>query len=211
MRNSLEERMTLRDSGNPEVPTDLRLPDEEEFAGAASHPITAKALQMMMTRRPITASEVAEAMGKPLAEVSRHLAGLRRDGFISVGETKEVEGRAEPLYEGPFAPFLDKEEWAELSPGEQRFQLRQIANLLLGDIDAALEAETLDAWPDFHFCRMPFRMDERGWEEVREIYDAALMKAVQIREEAAERLRREGEAGRRGTLGQALFELPSAE
>lgn len=203
--------MTARDSGNPDAPADLRLPDEEEFAGAVAHPVTAQALKMMMMRRPVTATEVAEAMGEPLEEVSRHLADLRRDGFIATGGTKMVDGRSEPLYEGPFAPFLDREEWAELSPGEQRFQLRQIANLLIGDIDAALDAETLDAWPDFHLCRMPFRMDEQGWQEVRDLFDEALLSSVRIREEAAKRLERSGEQGKRGTAGTVLFELPDLD
>jgi DNA-binding transcriptional ArsR family regulator len=202
--------MTLRDSGNPTVAADLGLPDEEEFASATAHPIAAQALKMML-RRPVTAKDVAEALGEAPEEVARHLADLRQRGLIQIGSIREVEGRSEPCYTGPFAPFLDKEEWGELSPAERRFQLQQIANLLMRDIEAALEAKTLDAWPDFHFCQMPFWMDDQGWEELRAIYDDALLRAVRIREEATARLQRAGEKGKHGTLGQLLFELPDSE
>jgi DNA-binding transcriptional ArsR family regulator len=202
--------LTRSNSDSPGVSAGLRLPDEEEFAEAASHPIAAQALKMMR-QRPTTASEVAAALGEPLEEVARHLADLRRNGLISITATREVEGRSEPLYHGPFVPFLDKEEWGELDPTERRFQLQQIVNLLMHDIDAALEAQTLDAWPDFHLCRVPLQMDEQGWQEVRALFDEALLSSVRISEEAAERLRRSGEQGKRGTGGTVLFELPDAE
>jgi DNA-binding transcriptional ArsR family regulator len=202
--------MTLRDSGDPSPAADPQVPDEEEFASAASHPIAARALEMM-TRRPTTAREVAKALDQPLEAVVSHLDDLRRGGLIVAAGAREVDGHSEPLYEGPFVPFLDKEELAELDPTERRFQLTQIIRLLMGDLEVALNEETLDAWPDFHLCRMPFHMDERGWREVGEVYEDALLKAIRIREEATERLQRDGEEGKRGTVAQALFELPSAE
>lgn len=202
--------MTPRDSGAPGNAVGLRLPDEDEFASATSHPIAAQALKMML-RRPTTASEVAAAMGEPVEEVSRQLADLRRRGLISTDATREVEGRTEPVYEGPFAPFLDREEWEELSSSEQGFQLRQVVNLLMKDIETGLETNTLDAWPHFHLCRMPFRMDEQGWEEIRALFDNALLNSIRIREEATERLQRSGKESRRGTAATLLFELPDAD
>jgi hypothetical protein len=202
--------MTLRDSGNPGVADSLRLPDEEEFESAASDPINARALEMMM-RRPTTARDVAEAVDEPLDEVAKRLDDMRRSGLIISVGAREADGRSETVYEGPFIPLLDKQERAELDPAGKGFHLTEIIRLLTVDLNEALEAGTLDAWPDFHLCRMPFHMDEQGWKEMGAIYEEALLKAMRIREEATERLQRNGEEGKRGTLGQALFELPSAD
>lgn len=201
--------MTLRDRGNPVAAADLRLPDEEEFASAAANPVAAQALKMMQ-RRPTTAAEVAEAVGEPLEEVSRHLAELRQRGLIAVGGACEVEGRSETIYEGPFVPFLDREEWVELDPEDKRFQLIQVIRLMMSDLEEGLETGTLAAWPDFHLCRMPFWMDQQGWDELQALYANALLEGVRIKEEAAKRLQRGGEQGKRGSVAHWLFELPDA-
>jgi hypothetical protein len=208
MAGELEDAMTLRDRGKPGAAEQPGLPDEEVFANAASDPIAARALQMMV-RRPTTAKDVADAVGAPLEEVSKHLVDMRRSGLILSVGVRETEGHSETVYEGPFIPILDKHERAELDPAARQFHLTEIIRLLMVDLDEAQKADTLDAWPDFHLCRMPFHMDEQGWEEVGAVYEEALIKAMQIREEATERLRRDGKTGKRGTLAQALFELPA--
>jgi hypothetical protein len=206
-RRVQEKGITPSRSGSAEDEPNLGLPEEDDLASAAADPLTSRAFAMMQ-KHPISAKDLSEDVGEPTEEVAGHLLDLRRSGLIQVAEHREVDGRSEPFYQGPYIPLLDKEEREELEPEQKQFHLEQIIELLKRDLQLALEEETLDAWPDFQLCRIPFRMDPQGWEELRVVYEDALASAMRIRREATKRLRQDGSKGKRGVAAQALFELP---
>jgi hypothetical protein len=201
--------MAIRKLGNLSVDEGPALPDPEELLGSADR-LTAQALRMMVAR-PVQPQEIAEHVGEPVEKVRKRLSELRAAGLIVAVETENVGGDREPFYRGPYVPLLDKEEWGELTPEERRAHLVMIIRLLTADLERAMEAETLDAWPDFHLCRIPFRVDRQGLRELRQTFDHAFLEAMRIKEEALKRLREGEERGVPGTAGLVMFESPEVE
>jgi hypothetical protein len=202
--------VTTGNNGDTAIEETLRLAGEEKLLEVAAEPWTRQALAMMV-QRPTSPREVAKEVERPVEDVRQHLDELRRTGLITLVETRGSEEAPEPFFQGPYVPFSDREEYEELDPELKRLQLQLIIRLLNGDLDEAMAAETLDAWPDFHLCRIPLRLDRQGWEELREVYDAAFLRAMQIKEEAAKRVEHSGDEGVRGTAATLLFEMPELE
>jgi predicted transcriptional regulator len=202
--------VTTGNDGDTAIEETLRLAGEEKLLEMAAEPLTRQVLSMTV-KRPVSPREIAAEVERPVEEVRQHLEELRRAGLINLEETRGADEAPEPFFHGPYVPFLDREEWEELDPEMKRLHLRLIIRLLNGDLEEAMSAGTLTAWPDFHLCRIPLRMDRQGWDELGEVYDAAFLRAMQIKEEAAKRVDQSGGEGVRGTAATLLFEMPELE
>jgi hypothetical protein len=178
-----------------------------ELLGSDADPLAAEAFSLM-DGGPISPRELAEATDKPFEEIARYLDDLRRLGLVQLMETREVDGRKEPFYDGPYAPFLDPQEWEEVDEDLQRLYISRIVGQLKKDLHRGMEAETIQSRSDFHLCRIPFKVDEQGWTELRTLFDATLGDAVRISREASKRLQADGGEGIRGSAALTLFELP---
>lgn len=188
----------------------LSAEEREHFLGGLDDPLTVQAIEMMV-KRPVSPGQVAAATEQPVDEVRRHLDELRTTGLVSLVDSVEVGGELEPFYHGPFIPFHDGEEWAELSEERKRAHLSILVRSLQSELDEAMERGTLGAWPDFHLCRRPFIVDEQCLYELREVFDTALYKMVPIVESGEKRLRETGGEGIRGQAALMLFKLPDLE
>jgi DNA-binding transcriptional ArsR family regulator len=185
----------------------MTLGERGDLLGSDADPLATRAFAMM-TGGPITPRQLADAAGKPLAEIARYLDELRQAGLVQLMETREVDGRQEPFYDGPYAPFLDPQEWEEVDADLQRLYISRIVSQLVKDLNRGMTAETIQSRPDFHLCRVPFRLDEQGWTEMRTLFDETLVDAVRISQEAAKRLQEDGQEPIRGSAALTLFELP---
>lgn len=176
---------------------------------AAAHPLKARALEIMV-ERPISARELSEEVGVPQEEATQLLNELRSAGLIAVEGKREGVSGSEDIYRGPYAPFYDKEEYLELDEDHRQQEMALVIRLLKADLDLAFEAGTLDAHPDFHLCRVPFHADEEGWQELRRIWDHALLESVRVQHEIRQRLKASGQEGSPGIVASLLFDLPES-
>jgi DNA-binding transcriptional ArsR family regulator len=184
--------------------------EREHFLAGLDDPLTVGAIELMV-KRPASPREVAATVERPLDEVRRHLDRLRSTGLIAVVNTVELDGSSEPFYRGPFIPFHDSEEWAELDEDRKQAHLSLLVRSLKAELDEAIEAQTLGIWPDFHLSRRPFLVDEQGLDELSELFDGALYKMVPIIEAAEKRQRERAGQGIRGSAALMLFKLPDLD
>jgi DNA-binding transcriptional ArsR family regulator len=202
--------MTMDDADTADPRPLFSEQEREQFLAGLEDSLTVGAIELMV-KRPVSPREVATALERPLEEVRRHLDRLRSTGLITVVDAVELDGTSEPFYRGPFIPFHDSEEWAELDEDRKQAHLSLLVRSLKAELDEAIEGETLGSWPDFHLSRRPFLIDEQGLDELCEVFDTALYEMVPIIEAAEKRQRERGGESIRGSAALMLFKLPDLD
>jgi DNA-binding transcriptional ArsR family regulator len=176
----------------------------------AAHPLRSRCLTVL-AERTTSPVEIAEGLGEHVSNVSYHVRKLREAGAVELVSERRVRGAVEHFYRAVMNPPLSDEECADLSLPARLESARQILSLATADATSALESTTLGARPDHHLSRIPLRVDEQGWEELREVYGEALRRVLEIRDQSAERLSRERDAASIPvTAFHAFFEMPDA-
>jgi AcrR family transcriptional regulator len=177
-------------------------------SGAILRPLPTKwSVVTMVSRRPVTAEAVAEALELDLDQVERFLVELEADRMVQ---------RIEPT--GPGAPvewagsktfrLIDHDEWAAMTPAERDEAVAVVVDGMRYDIDVAREAGTINSRLDSHNIRFRMMLDERGWGELSELHRSVLHASQLILVESERRLRRSGEQPIYASSHQMLFEVP---
>jgi DNA-binding transcriptional ArsR family regulator len=171
---------------------------------SAAHPVRAKALAMM-SERPTSPKEIAAAVGKPIGNVAYHIRELMEAGMVMLVEEKKRGGATEHFY---LATTIDDETSGRLDPGHRALLASQGLHLIIADASQAVESGTLYSRPDTQMARIPLRVDEEGWREIRDLYVAALDAALAAAARSAARLEEQGDEGLRALAVAMLFEMP---
>jgi DNA-binding transcriptional ArsR family regulator len=170
---------------------------------SAAHPVRAKALSMM-AERPTSPKEIAAAVGKPIGNVTYHIRELLKAGTVMLVDEKKRGGATEHFY---LATTVDDETSSRLDPRQREILARTGLHLIIADAARAMEAGTLSTRPDTQMARIPLRLDEQGWGEIRDIYVGALESALAAAARSAERLDEAGGEGFRALAVAMLFEM----
>jgi AcrR family transcriptional regulator len=161
---------------------------------------------LMLTKCSAPEETIARELGVPVERVHEQIDHLVEAGLIVAVE--EADGEETQTVYHTATDYIEDEVWDRMSYAERRHISIQVANLVLAEIDRAIETGTFDARLDRHFTRIPLQLDERGWRQVFELHFEAFHATIRIQAEAAERLAREGKAPILGSSVQALFEVP---
>jgi DNA-binding transcriptional ArsR family regulator len=186
----------------PEV--DIRL------ARALGHPIRAYAL-IRFSQHVTSPKEIAEELGEPIGKVSYHVRELRDQGLIELVDTDGSQGAVQHFYRSTQLPIVDIAGMEAQSPSERAVSTSAVLNLMLIDIAAAMRAGTIDSRPERVLSRFHARVDERGWQELGELYDAAMYRSIEIHNESVARLRDAGKAGFSAGVFSLTFETADPE
>lgn len=176
---------------------------EAKMVRSAAHPVRAKALEMM-SERPTSPKEVAEAVGKPIGNVTYHVQALEEGDMVVLVDEKKRGGATEHFY---LATTIDEDAARRLTPAERKLLMGRTLHLVIGDAALAVEAGTLSSRPDTHLTRAPLYLDEEGWREIGEIYERAHAATLEAQARAADRLDRGGAGGFRALAAMMLFEM----
>jgi DNA-binding transcriptional ArsR family regulator len=189
-----------------------REPQDPELVNlyAAAHPVRATALAMM-AERPTSPKEIAERVGKPIGNVAYHVRELVRTGVAELVSQRKVRGATEHFYATRILPMADDEESAELSYAERKTISNVFLHAIISDATLALEADTLDSRSDRHLSQIPFRLDEEGWEELKELFRKTLKAALRVQKRSAQRLEEDDSEGFSAVGVLMLFEVPNQE
>jgi predicted Fe-S protein YdhL (DUF1289 family) len=182
---------------------------------ALNHPWRVRILELLSERDMSCAQVVDEGLIPDLDGLDRsvaipklayHFRFLRSVGALEVVERNEKRGSTEQVCRGLARAVFTTEEWSEMSLSERHAISRTVLQGLMARAEAALLHDTFDARIDRHLVWSPMELDEQGWSEMANLLDGVLEAALQLNDEAQERLKRSGERPIRSTWGQVHFE-----
>lgn len=181
---------------------------DERLIHVMAHRIRVQALTVL-TERIASPKELAAELGESLSVVSHHVKELLEAGLIELVDKQPRRGTVEHFYRSIMRPLLSNEEWAKLSPYERRQFSIWIVLLIMSDVARAMTAGTFDDRLDRHATRVPLIVDEKGWEELREINSRALDATLEVQASSADRLAKEGGEGFHVSASILCIEMPT--
>lgn len=180
---------------------------EATVGAVVAHPLRSRCLTLLAER---TASpvEIATELGENLGNVSYHIRKLWKAGVVEIVEEKPVRGAMEHFYRAMVRPILADEEVVAMSVADRQIHAREAMVLVTADATASLATETFGERPDYHISRVPMRVDEAGWKELRDLHEETLERVLKIQGVCAERMGGTDDAGFPVIAFNTCFEMP---
>lgn len=172
-----------------------------------AHPLRSQCLTLLADRTASPA-EIAAELDENLGNVSYHVRKLWKGGAVEIVEEKPVRGAMEHFYRAIKRPQFSDEEISEASVEDRAVFASQALSLLTANATTSLEAKTFVERPDFHVARVPVRVDEAGWDEMRDLFAETLDRVFEIQSKSAERLGGTDDAGIPVIAFNTFFEMP---
>ncbi|HYM56488.1 MAG TPA: helix-turn-helix domain-containing protein [Solirubrobacteraceae bacterium] len=181
---------------------------DPRIAKALSHPMRTRILAIL-DERVASPNEIADIIGERLPNVSYHVRTLLDLGCIELVSTAQRRGAIEHYYRAVLRPFFSDRDWKRL-PRSGRKTVSDVAlQMIWDDVSGAVNAGTFEGRPERHLTHTSFELDERGWEELNDLLDRALLEAEAIAARSAECLASSDEGAIPTRLVLMHFESPS--
>jgi DNA-binding transcriptional ArsR family regulator len=158
---------------------------------------------------PATAGELADELGVPVEQIRYQIKRLRRAGIVLVHDKRWRRGAVEYVYIADSRQLVFPQESAPSSANQRR---RYIPRSLRSIFKEALEATQAGAFRETDDCvvvRIPVRVDRTGFQEIREIIEAAAGDILEAGEKSKIRLQRAAGKPKAATSVLLFFETPS--
>jgi DNA-binding transcriptional ArsR family regulator len=172
---------------------EARLRALQALAEALGHPVRNDII-FAVSDRAQSARQIAERIGEPVRAVRHHLSRLAEAGVVSPAGFEERRGAREKYYVAATAPELDVGEHERLGPRETRRITIEVFRGIVEDVTRALSAGAFDRRSGAVEVLVEASLDERGWQEVAQIFRETYEEVRRLKDEAAGRLERSGEA-----------------
>ena len=166
-----------------------------------------RVLVVLLKPNPSTIAELAEETKVPREEVERAIADLEALDLIGQVGSREGSKGGEPIYKA-MSHTLEDESWHNLDPRERQRVSAGIIQLLIEDIEVAVQTGTFDARPDRFLARVPLFVDEEGWRDLMAVQIESIRELLRVQSESAERIERTGRPAITGRSMHAMFEMP---
>ncbi len=143
-----------------------------QLAAAMSHPTRVRAMSIL-GERVASPSQLAEEMDEPLNNVTYHVNQLLQLDCIELVRTEpRAGGRVlERFYRSTRRAYFDEEAWAELSKNERLGVVGAIVRMMSRDLAIAMASGDFFIEDRKHISRWPMRVDEEGWDEIRDLLE----------------------------------------
>src|SRR3954447_16046786 len=165
---------------------------EQRLAKALSRPVRMRVLTLL-NQKVASPSELAEEIDEPLGNVSYHVRMLLDLGLVELVGTTPRRGAVEHHYRATERAWLGKRTWGKLPSSLRGGLSGAVLTQAWEDTLAAVEAATFDSRTSRHLSRTPMVLDSEGWDELAELLDQTLERAIAIQTAAAERLANGGD------------------
>jgi DNA-binding transcriptional ArsR family regulator len=178
-------------------------------AGALDHPIR-WFLIALLGDRPMTAAELAQAAEMKPSAVRRHLREMRAAGTIEVVEVRSRRNAAEQVYRTCTDFIFTQAQRAEQSPDERRRFDAYILKVAIGEALRSLvssEARRSRGRADECVTRVPMILDDEGWAELASAHEDFVLRTIELRGHAEERLKEKDAKSIRATSFVLFFEV----
>src|SRR5215203_6743296 len=154
---------------------------------ATAHPVRVQILRVL-GERIASPKQIAAITGDPVGTVAYHARVLLDFDYVELAKTQARRGATEHFYKAKPESFLGPRHW-EAIPRLLRSGIAVNAfQELFQRVVAALEAGTFQERKGSGLSSLPLRVNEEGWEEIREILSDAEQAVVGAAKQAARRL-----------------------
>jgi DNA-binding transcriptional ArsR family regulator len=185
---------------------------DRRLVKAMGHPLRHRIL-VALNLRVASPSELAEELGEPLGNVAYHTKILAENDAIEQVRTAPVRGALEHFYRATIRPWFDDEEWAQLPASLRRELQEPVVQDIWRDLVRSGKAGGFED-PKTHFSRTYLDLDEEAYEEIVDLLNSVVDRALELHAEAAPRLAglpAEDRDTHRTTLALMHFHRPPAE
>jgi DNA-binding transcriptional ArsR family regulator len=178
---------------------------DQRLVKAIGHPIRMRALTLL-NERVASPSEISKELKEPLGVVAYHVRILEELECIELVRTEPRRGALEHYYRALRRPWLDDEQVKHIPASLRRSLAGSVFAQLTDDVAAAGRGEGLDR--DNHWmARTPLVLDETAWEELGQMLQTVLDRALELQAESIGRLLKEQDPESiSAVLAQMLFE-----
>jgi DNA-binding transcriptional ArsR family regulator len=147
------------------------------------------AIVTALTLEAASVADLAAQLDVPAERVRYQIKRLRQTGIVEVHGQRERRGAREHTYIANSRRATYSTENALLDP-DNPWKKHGLAMLrvMFGEAVEATRAGAFRDRDDYFVVRIPMRLDEKGFSEVSEIYDAALEGLFTLREKCLARL-----------------------
>jgi DNA-binding transcriptional ArsR family regulator len=159
---------------------------DQRIIKALGHPVRMRALQVLNTR-VASPSELAKELDEPLGNVAYHVKILEENEAIELVRTAPVRGALEHFYRATMRPWFEDDGWARLPTSVRREIFNEILQDVWGEVVAAAEEDGLDH-PKTHVTRTRLDLDDEAYNELVDLLNSVVDRALELHEEAAPRL-----------------------
>jgi len=163
-----------------------------------------------MAERPTSPAGVARELGIEASMVSYHVRVLEKCNLVEQVGERPVRGAVEHFYRTARMAEVDEAEYAALPLEVRQAWLETAFGLFGADAAYSIEMGTLPKHLDCEISRTAMRVDQRGWEDIRDVYIGAQERVMEIKAEAETRLATEDDLEPMPILSFfSLFEMPA--
>ncbi len=174
---------------------------DARYARALSHPLRVRILAVLEER---TASplELSRLLKADIGVVSYHVRTLNRLGLIELERETKVRGATQRHYRAVEARSMTRDEWTDTAPVAKQ---AMIDATLLQIYDYARRSNASGGFDrgDAHVTRSAPRLDEQGWERLRDAMGVVQKELEEIQAD----LRKRVEAGEEVDLQDVGFAM----
>jgi DNA-binding transcriptional ArsR family regulator len=184
---------------------------EQRLLKAMAHPIRLRALTIF-NQRVASPSEIAHELGEPLGVVSYHVRILEDLDCIELVRTTPKRGAIEHHYRALERPWITDEQMEQIPASVRHTLSGSVFAQLAEDVSVAGQGNGLDEVRHW-MVRCALMLDDPAWEELGELLQGVLDRAVELQVETIDRLAAGGDEAetRSAILGLMLFERHVAE
>lgn len=175
-----------------------------------AHPVRCRLLTIF-AERVASPTEIAQQLGMPVGDVSYHVRNLKNAGVIELVDERPVRGSTEHFYRAAMKPLLSDHDYAEMTVEDRINVARHAFQYTAADANVSFESGKFGERHDHHISRVPFAIDEKGWQELGELYRDTLARVLEIQSDAKARLDETDERPIRGIVFSTFFETAQHE
>jgi DNA-binding transcriptional ArsR family regulator len=182
----------------------------QQLAKALAHPLRVRILSSL--HKGISSpNQLSQELGEPLGNVSYHVKTLLEYDCVELVKTEPRRGAVEHFYRATERAFFNANDWEKIPASARKGISGSILETVGRDATEALVAGSIDARTDSHVSRTPLTLDEQGWSDITSLLAETLERALEIQEEAADRLSDSKDGGISTKLAVLHFETPQAK
>jgi hypothetical protein len=165
-----------------------------------------------MAERPTSPAAIGRELGVEASLVSYHARALEALDLVEQVGERPVRGAVEHFYRTVSLSGVTEDEYASLPLMLRKVWIEAALSLYVADAMHSIETETVLAQTDCEIARTPMKVDQQGWEDIREIYVEAQERVMVVKGEAETRLATDDELKPKPILSFfSLFEMPPAK
>jgi len=181
------------------------------MAKALRHPVRVLILAEVNRKELLSPKQFAELHDKVLSNVSYHFRQLEKYECIEQVEEKKVRGAVEHFFKAKRRALFDGKVWDDLPQSVKEGASADLFDEFLAHVSDAMRMGTFDARNERFLVWMKRLLDEQGWQEIADIYRAAVHEANAAYKRSKKRLKESGEPGIPSTWAFLFFQSPWLE